>query len=293
MMQQEKQIAEQALEGYRLSPQQAHAWKVQEAAGGAAARARCAVWIEGELKPEVLELAARAVAARHEILRTSFVRLPGMGLPLQVINAEAAPSWEVLRSAERTPRDQKAEIERLYREEGTLPTDFARPSPLRLTLLTLSARHHLLLLSLPALCADARTLGNLTGEIGRAYDAALRGDESPDEPVQYVQFSEWQNELLEEGEAAEGREFWNGRPLTQLATLSLAFEGFAEDDAPAPDPVSLRIDPAVSARLQAVVSRLGVPARVFLLACWQTLLHRLTGESTVVVGSVHEGRKHE
>src|SRR5205085_3026776 len=199
----------------------------------------------------------------------------------------------VLQLIERSPREQKAEIERLYRGEAAVPTDFAQPSPLRLTLLTLSAHHHLLLMSLPVLCADARTLGNLTAEISRGYAAALQGGEPPDELVQYIQFSEWQNELLEEGEAEEGRGFWDSQLLPQLTTLSLAFEGAADGKALAFDPVSLRIDPAVSAQLQAVVNRLNVPAQVFLLACWQTLLHRLTGESTIVVGSVHEGRKYE
>ena len=293
MMQQEKLITEPALEGYRLSPQQAHAWRVQKFGDGAASRAKCAVWVEGELKPEMLRLAARRVAERHEILRTSFVYLPGMALPLQVINAEGVPSWEVLQSVGRSPREQKEEVERLYREEAAVPTNLAQPSPLRLTLLALSAHHHLLLMSLPVLCADARTLDILTAEIGRAYASALQGGETPDEPVQYVQFSEWQNELLEEDEAGEGKGFWDGQCLPQLTTLSLAFEGAADGEALASDPVSLRIDPAMGTRLQAVVNRLGVPTRVFLLACWQTLLHRLTGESTIVVGSVHEGRKYE
>src|SRR3977135_1784878 len=181
-LQQEKLITEQALEGYRLSPQQEHAWKVRKAGDSAASRAQCAIWIKGELKPEVLRLAAHRVAERHEILRTSFVGLPGMALPLQVINSEGAPSWEVLQLVERSLQEQNAEVERLYREAAAVPIDFSQPSPLRPTLLALSAHHHLLLMSLPVLCADARTLGNLTAEMGRAYAAALEGEEDPDQP---------------------------------------------------------------------------------------------------------------
>src|SRR5687767_15282604 len=57
--------------------------------------------------------------------------------------------------------------------------------------------------------SDAASLQNLVVEIGRAYLSEC-GIQGPlDEPVQYVQFSEWQNEILtdesEEGERSEER----------------------------------------------------------------------------------------
>ncbi|HEY6802396.1 MAG TPA: amino acid adenylation domain-containing protein, partial [Pyrinomonadaceae bacterium] len=74
----------QVIEGYRLSPQQKRLWlQRQESA------LTCIVSLAGPLDKELLERAIERLIARHEILRTKFERLPGMELPVQVIDSSS------------------------------------------------------------------------------------------------------------------------------------------------------------------------------------------------------------
>ena len=79
---------------------------------------------------------------------------------------------------------------------------------LHASLTVLSPVKHQLLLSVPALCADERSLQNLALEIGVAYETCQEGREPADEPLQYLVATEWLNELLESEEAAGGKQYW-------------------------------------------------------------------------------------
>ncbi|MBO0798082.1 MAG: amino acid adenylation domain-containing protein, partial [Blastocatellia bacterium] len=151
-----------------------------------------------------------------------------------------------------------------------------------------------MLITLPSLCADACTLGNLAHEIGQFYAASYDTGLAPDEPVQYVQFSEWQNTLLERDDAEAGREYWRKQNLSALPVLKLPFERTpAEESAFEPESLDLMIDPEVVDRLDAAVRKYETTTEVFLFACWQTLLWRLTEEPDILVGCVSDGREHE
>jgi len=89
---------EQAIEGYRLSPQQRRSWQLQQESH--AGCALCAVLIEGRLNHEALQEALRVVVDRHEILRTTFLRQPGRRFPLQVIAASGSLSWHEVKRDE-------------------------------------------------------------------------------------------------------------------------------------------------------------------------------------------------
>ena len=78
-----------SVEGYRLSPQQKHLWLQQP--DSPAYRAQCAILLEGDLKTEALKEAVQKVVDRHEILRTTCHRLPGMKIPFQVVAGSSAP----------------------------------------------------------------------------------------------------------------------------------------------------------------------------------------------------------
>jgi len=273
--------------GFQLSLQQRRLWHAQQE--NAAFRAQCVVAIRGRLSVKTLREALRRVVRRHEILRTTFCYLPGIKTPVQVINDDAPYAWGVGDLSD--ARDESA-LEQLCERERETAFDPERGPVLRALLVKGGARR-LLILTLPALCADARTLTNLAGELARAYSAASRGGEDDDEVVQYLQFSEWQNELLEEEEAADGREFW--RRLADGHAPPLPFErNPADASAPyRPSRVALALDPDLSAHVREAARGCGAPPDTFLLAAWQTLLWRLSGQPHVVVRAMFEGRKFE
>src|SRR6185369_7065012 len=86
-------MANSAIEGFRLSPQQRSLWALQQAAGGRAFRAFSVIRIEGELSAPLLQQAVEELVSRHEILRTTFVRPPGIKSPFQVISDAPQFSW--------------------------------------------------------------------------------------------------------------------------------------------------------------------------------------------------------
>jgi hypothetical protein len=83
----------QILEGVRISPLQKHLWLLQHADKQTPFRAQVAVLIEGKLDRDNLNLALKNVVNKHEILRTKFKCLPGMKIPVQVIN-DSDINWE-------------------------------------------------------------------------------------------------------------------------------------------------------------------------------------------------------
>ncbi|MGE0127972.1 MAG: amino acid adenylation domain-containing protein [Blastocatellales bacterium] len=292
----QQEIINSNLWGFRLSPQQRRAWLLQQASS--AYHAQSALLLEGDLKPEVLKEAMHRVIRRHEILRTTFQCLPGMKLPVQVVAEETAPSPISLQInsdlVDRRPLELEERIEGLFREDRSHPFDFGQGQLLRASLLKLTADRHVLFISLPSICADSRTLKNLALEISRSYDACLNDEESLDEPMQYLQFSEWQNELLEDEDAEAGKEFWRKQNLTALPVLKLPFENErAEQNGFEPDSSTLVIDGETAAKVEAVAEKCGASTEVFLLACWQTLLWRFTAQADIVIGCASDGRRHE
>src|ERR1043166_1390593 len=81
------------LEGFRLSPQQRSLWALHQSAEGEAFRASCVIRIDGNLSAARLQQAVEELVSKHEILRTTFVRPPGIKSPFQVIGDEPLFSW--------------------------------------------------------------------------------------------------------------------------------------------------------------------------------------------------------
>jgi amino acid adenylation domain-containing protein len=282
------------IQGFKLSPQQKQLWLLEQSGSGPSYRARCAILLEGDVKTDVLKEAAHRVISRHEILRTTFHKGPGMKIPFQVIADHPASMWRDVDLSHLEPQRQQARVEEFFQEEANHPFDFEQGPLLRMTLLGLSASKRLLLVSLPSICADAWTLRNMAGEIGGSYAALLKDEELSGEALQYADYAEWQNELLAADDAEAGKQYWRNRDVSSLPHLSLPFElRPREKSAREPQSVLAVIAPVVAAKVEALASKYDATARTYLLTCWQTLLWRLTGQADIVVGSMCDCRRHE
>src|SRR5215210_1279646 len=80
------------IQGFELSPQQRHLWRLGRELEGAPLRVQAAWQLTGPLERARLAGALHGVVARYEILRTTFSQLPGLALPLQVVGSEIAPA---------------------------------------------------------------------------------------------------------------------------------------------------------------------------------------------------------
>jgi amino acid adenylation domain-containing protein/non-ribosomal peptide synthase protein (TIGR01720 family) len=291
-----------SINGFRLSPQQKYLWLLQQSASTQPYRAYCAVLIEGNLNTEILELALQKVVERHEILRTTFHTLSGMTVPLQVITDNKIPEVFYYKLSELKPEEQDAKIESLFQEASQRTFDFEQGQNFDLFLVILSPVKHILLVGLPAICADAITLNNLVGEISRSYAACLHNQELSDQPLQYVDLAEWQNELFEGEEAEIGIAYWQQKDISLFADCNLYFENKTGLNPEfKPKFISITFNSETIAKLEAIAQRTrsttapsyDTSISVILQACWQVLLWRLTGESEIVVGTLHDGRSYE
>ncbi len=276
------------LQGFLLSPQQQRLWRLQGDEGVGAFRGQCALRLTGEVDREALSRSLDEAAARHEILRTAFRSMPGMELPLQVILDPAPVRLDELdRSA-----FEEADPEAFDRAA------LARGDVFRARLVHVAPDEHLLVLDLPALCADLASLEALGAEIAAAYAGSPAAPDA-EPPMQYADVADWQNQLLDAEEGAEHldrwREHWREREIPALLDLRLPLEepigeeggSFAPAEIPVPLPAGL------ADALARLAGEWEAPLPLVLLAAWQILLRRSTGRPDVLVGVLHDGRRYE
>ncbi len=268
----------ETVEGYRLSPQQRRLWG---ALGGESAEresAQVALSVAGADSGR-LRRALEEVCRRHEALRTGFGRLAGMRHPLQVIGDEPVVRW---RAAGRV-----GDVGELLREERERASA-GEGAGLGGCVAEVEGEGLVLALTASALYCDLRSLINVAREVGAWLGGGAGGDDE-DEVVQYVQFSEWQNELAE-GEGGEaGRAFWREALYRFRAQGELRL---GLETAPGGEFVWGEVSTSLPA---AEVTR-GPGAgeeEVLLLSCWVALLGRLSGRSSVPVSVLLHGRSFE
>ena len=257
------------MEGYRLSPQQKHLWMLQQK--GLTYEAQCAILLEGELDVARLEASVRRVIDQCEILRTDFKLLPQLTTPVQVIAEQGELVWGTCKLT--------LEIEQLLDNEKQLLSRSV--TQVRATLAEISSQRNLLVLTLPALCSDTTSLHSLMRLIAGAY----AGSADDEEPAQYVQFSEWQNELLED-EEPEGKAWWQQNPGTNGHGVMLPLERASAEAGTSVIEQSLG-----ETDVAAIANR--ADAAHFLFACWQVLLWRLGQQAEFSINYVCDGRKYE
>jgi amino acid adenylation domain-containing protein len=287
-------MSQNNVEGFRLSPQQRYLWSLQQAAGSSAYQVVSTVSIHGELRTEILQRALTDVVGRHEILRTTFQRPPGIKTPFQVISETAHFSWQF---SDLSNLDQEALVNKLensFAAERGKPFDFERGPLLRTSLYRLSREYHMLLISLPALCGDSITVLNLITELGRAYESILHGEAFPEEPMQYADFAEWHNELLDgsDEQAEEGRNYGQELMARQVSPLSLPLEKRrTEGQTFQPEAVSIDFDSTCVANVETLAREYETLTQVVLFAFWQALVWRLTNRSEFLIFNLSDGRK--
>jgi Condensation domain len=279
----------QLIEGFRLSPEQRRLWRLQR--GTTAFHAQSTFLIEGPLDLSLLQASLHQALDRHEILRTTYHSLPGLDIPVQSIQDRPALSLEPVNLSDLDSSQQVEALQALQREQRRLGFDFERGPLVRCALVEFSPERWALILTLPSLVSDSRSLLNIFAEISDGYGRLDRGP-AGEEPVQYIDFAEWRNESMEAEEAASGREFWRRQPGSTAGETVLPYE--RRSVAPATfdwETVEWSCDAALKLKVEEVSAETGTSAAVFLLACWRALLGRLTAEADLTIRTLCDGRK--
>ncbi len=240
----------------------------------------------GTLDVAALGRAMTALVARHEALRTSFPMREGA--PVQWVAAPADQRPPLVDLGALAVPARELETERLVREAAGRPFDLARGPLLRTWLLHLAPAEHVLCLTLHHIAADGWSMSILVRELTALYAG---GPELRPLPVQYADFAVWQRQTLAGELLARELDFWRTRLAGSSGFVDLptdrarpAVRGESGADAP------LAVSPAVTAALVRVGRERRATLFMTVLAAYQILLARYSGEDDLVVGCPIAGR---
>jgi amino acid adenylation domain-containing protein len=250
-----------------------------------------AVRLHGMLDITALENSLNEIVRRHEALRTNFT-IQG-GRPFQVIVPAAGVSLPVIDLEDIPSAAQEAEVQLLINEEIRQPFDLAQDLKLRVKLLRLSAEENVLILTMHHIAADGWSLGIFSRELVALYEAFATGKPSPlpDLPVQYADYAYWQRQWLQREVLETQLSYWKRQldgapPILELPTDRLCPSIQTYHGGLCPVTLSREL----SNSLKELSRREGVTLYMTLLAAFQALLYRYTGQADVIVGSPIAGR---
>ena len=252
-----------------------------------------AVELEGALDPAALAAALGDLAARHETLRTALVEAP------------AGPVQAILPAGSVRPALPVVDLSRLDRERGrgvaheiavaeaARPVAIDRAPLMRTTTVRLAATEHLLVLVLHHAVADGWSLGVLLRELSACYGARSAGHPATLEPlpIQYGDFAIWQRRRLEEARLDRLLDWWRHELAGAPAVLELPFD---RPRHPGQDrragTVHAPLPQELVEHLEAFGRERSATLFMVLLAGFEALLGRLSGQDDLVLGTPNAGR---
>jgi hypothetical protein len=249
-----------------------------------------AVRLEGQLDISALERALNEVVRRHEVLRTALVSVGG--IPRQVIaeRLELPLAVENLCSLPENERERRAMV--LLCAHVEQPFDLARGPLVRAALLRLSEREHIAIVTMHHAISDGWSVGILVRELSTLYESFRLGDPSPlpELDIQYADYAVGQRNHFQNDGVQAQIDYWTGQ-LAGVQHLELP------TDRPRPPHASQRggqrsatLPKATTDAARTLGRRQGATLYMTLLAAFQVLLHRYSGQEDIAIGSPIAGR---
>jgi amino acid adenylation domain-containing protein len=246
--------------------------------------------VPGRLDVPALEQSLNEIVCRHEVLRTTFKSVDGV--PRQVIADQLILPLPVIDLSEGSQNTREETARRCAAEAARQPFDLSQGPLIRATLLRMGEEEHIFLLSMHHIISDGWSMPIFFRELSVLYHAYVNGKASPlpELPIQYADYAIWQRHWLQ-GEVLETQLSYWRKQLENISPLSLAtdrprprvqtFRGACE---------SLALSEDLTRALKDLSRKQGASLYMTLLAAMQILLHRLTGQDDIAVGSPIAGR---
>ena len=242
--------------------------------------------VRGTLAGAALEQSLQEIVQRHEVLRTHFMVVEGQ--PIQVIEAQQKVQLPVISLREIPEEVREDHLQHWLEQEAQRPFSLETGPLLRAQLVEVKEQEHVLLLCMHHIISDGWSMGVLLRELAALYTAYIAGEPSPLPalPVQYADFALWQREWLQGEVLQEQLTYWRQRLEGAPALLELP------TDHPRPAVQSYRgahypfqLSEQMTRELKALSQREGSTLFMTLLAAFQTLLMRYSGQEDLVVGT--------
>src|SRR5262245_7388532 len=247
--------------------------------------------IRGPLDPEALERSVREILQRHQVLRSVFRILDGELVQIVTQPETLAIPLVDLGSFDQAIRESQAR--RLALADALQPLDLAHGPLLSASLLRIAAEDHVLVLKTHHIVWDDWSTGVFLRELSLLYGAFTTGQSSPlpELAFEYADFARWQNERLEGVGLCERLSFWKetlrgGSDFHHLATdhsrpARRSYHGACE---------AVTLDQESMSSLKLLSRRERVSLVMTMLAAFQCLLHRYSGDTDIAVGSCAANR---
>ncbi len=236
--------------------------------------------ITGQVNVDKFESILRALIARHEALRTSFMMHSGE--PVQIVHDDVDFRLEYAEQPGMTPAE--------------LMDDFVRPfdlgaAPLfRAKLVRVDDEQYVLLSDMHHIIADGASINIFIQEFKSLYDA------QPLVPltIQYKDFSAWHNAFLQSGKLKKQESYWLDKFSGEIPVLDLPTDFPRQPlHSYAGAKHHFSLSPVVTKSLKALAAHSDATLFMVLLAAYNVLLFKYTGQEDVIVGTPVEGRRHD
>jgi amino acid adenylation domain-containing protein len=247
--------------------------------------------LRGKVDPVVLQRSIAVLAERHQPLRTT-LRWEN-GEPVQHVTPELAVDLSPIDLCSLPREEREQELLARVKAVVDLPFDLARGPLVRFQLVRLSDDESALTMVAHHAVWDGSSFDVFKRELGIVYGALARAEpvSLPPLPITYGDFAAWTRERLVAEAAERELPYWKGQLGGELANLELP------TDRPRPPTMSYRAGTAALALSPGEVEKLDLLARregatlfMLMLAAFDVLLHRYTGQTDILVGTPIEGR---
>jgi amino acid adenylation domain-containing protein len=245
-----------------------------------------ALRLKGYLNAEILEQSINEIIRRHEVLRTTFREVDGQ--PIQVVASTLKLAMPLKDLQQLSNDEREIEIQRLATELIQRPFDLATGPLLRVLLLQLEETEHIFIINVHHIVFDGWSGGIFSQELATLYDAFCRNNPSPlpELTLQYADFAHWQRRWLQGLTRSSYLAYWKEKLQGAPSVLELP------TDRPRP-PVqtfrgahqSMPLSKELSEALANLSKRENVSLFMTLLAAFQILLYRYTGQADICTGT--------
>ncbi len=254
-----------------------------------------ALHLNGPLDSAALERSLNALVRRHEALRTFFTSQDGQ--PAQVIAPELNLRLECIDLPPGDPVERQERLNRMINAEARRLFDLTQVPLLRVSLFRIAPEEHVLLVVIHHIVSDGWSQGIFTHELGALYTAECAGKPAdlPALPIQYPDFSIWQRTWLGATERPAflqtqidywKRQLDNAQPVMDLPISRSRPDNQSYNGAA----IRFTVPDTTVAAIRTLGQRENSTLFMILLAAFQGLLARYTGQNTILVGAAAAGR---
>ena len=250
-----------------------------------------ALRLRGELAEDAVRASFQQLIQRHEALRTRFYERDGQAF--QRIDAKVEFELQVIDLSDLPAAEREARAQQIREDEARTQFDLEKGPLLWVTLVRLDDEDHQLLVTLHHIIADGWSLNILIDEFSRLYAAAVQGQplELPPLALQYADYGSWQRQWLAEGEGERQLAYWKAQLGEEHPTLSLATSHpRSAHHRHTASRHTVRLGVSLSEAIRQTAQAHESTPFMLLLAAFQSLLHRYSGQRDIRIGVPNANR---